>query len=249
MSEEERREYNKKYREANKEKIKENSKQYYEANKETYKKYYADNIETIKENNKKNREVNKEKSKQYREANIEKIKQYNDKNRERKTIYYREYRKKNKQRVKNQQKKWRVENKEHTTSYLCKNKNFIRERSRKYLNERRNTDPLFKMSLNLRHRTSKAFKYKGYKKSSKTQDMLGVDWEVCKAHIERQFKKGMKWSNYGEWHIDHYIPLASAKNEKELIKLCYYRNLQPLWAVDNLSKGAKIIGQQSFMRI
>ena len=59
----------------------------------------------------------------------------------------------------------------------------------------------------------------------------------------------MNWINHGEWHIDHIIPLASAKNEKELIKLCYYRNLQPLWAFDNMSKSAKIIGQQSFMRI
>ena len=78
--------------------------------------------------------------------------------------------------------------------------------------------------------------------------MLGVDWEVCKAHIERQFTKGMNWSNYGEFHIDHIIPLASAKTEQELKKLCHYSNLQPLWAVDNLIKSAKINGQQNRFR-
>jgi hypothetical protein len=105
------------------------------------------------------------------------------------------------------------------------------------------------MTRNLRGRTIKAFKSKGYKKSSKTQKMLGVDWEVCKQHIEKQFTKGMNWSNQGDWHIDHIIPLASANNEKDLMKLCYYRNLQPLWAEDNLMKSAKILGQQSFMRL
>ena len=29
--------------------------------------------------------------------------------------------------------------------------------------------------------------------------------------------------------------------EEELIKLCHYSNLQPLWAKDNLSKGNKIL--------
>ena len=129
------------------------------------------------------------------------------------------------------------------------NKKYKKEKQKEYFKKRRKTDPLFKMRGDLRSRTSQAFKYKGYKKISKTQEMLGVDWEVCKAHIERQFTKGMNWSNHGEWHIDHIIPLASAKNEKELMKLCYYRNLQPLWAEDNLSKKDKILGQQSFMRL
>ena len=101
----------------------------------------------------------------------------------------------------------------------------------------------------LRSRTYSAFKNKGYKKNSKTQEMLGVDWEVCKAHIERQFTKDMTWDNQGEWHIDHIIPLSSANTEEELKKLCHYSNLQPLWAVDNLIKSAKINGQQTLLRI
>ena len=101
----------------------------------------------------------------------------------------------------------------------------------------------------LRSRTYSAFRNKGYKKNSKTQEMLGVDWEVCKAHIERQFTKGMNWDNRSEWHIDHIIPLASAKTEEELKKLCHYSNLQPLWELDNLSKSDKIMGQQNKLRI
>jgi hypothetical protein len=80
--------------------------------------------------------------------------------------------------------------------------------------------------------------------------MLGAPYEVAKSHIERQFTKGMTWANHGEWHIDHVIPLASADNEAELINLCHYTNLQPLWAKDNLVKHATIIsGTQTQLRM
>ena len=51
----------------------------------------------------------------------------------------------------------------------------------------------------------------------------------------------MTWNNRSEWHIDHIIPLSSAKTEEELYKLFHYTNLQPLWAKDNLIKGKKTI--------
>jgi len=53
----------------------------------------------------------------------------------------------------------------------------------------------------------------------------------------------MSWENYGRngWHVDHIIPLSSAKTEEEIYKLCHYTNLQPLWEVDNIKKGNKII--------
>lgn len=71
--------------------------------------------------------------------------------------------------------------------------------------------------------------------------MLGCDYQTAFKHIESRFKQGMSWDNFGEWHIDHIIPLASAKTEIELIELCHYTNLQPLWAEENRSKGDKII--------
>ena len=149
-------------------------------------------------------------------------------------------------------KKYRDSNKDYfikkSKKYRDSNKDYFSKYKKKWEKEKRHTNPLFKLKCKLRGRTCSAFKAKGYKKDSMTSEMLGVDWEVCKAHIERQFTKGMSWDNSAEWHIDHIIPLASANTEEELKKLCHYSNLQPLWAFDNLIKSAKINGQQNKFR-
>ena len=228
----------KQYNETNKERISEQKKQYYLANKERIneqnKEYYKNNKERSKEYYKNN----KERSKEYYLANKERIKEYIENNKERRKEQRKEYYKNNKERLKAIHKEYDKNNKERRKQY-----------KKEYTRERRKVDPLFKMSCNLRTRTFQAFKNKGYSKNTKTQEMLGVNWEVCKAHIERQFIKGMKWSNHGEWHIDHIIPLASANTEEGLKKLCHYSNLQPLWADDNLIKSDKLIGQQNKLRL
>ena len=81
-----------------------------------------------------------------------------------------------------------------------------------------------------------AFKRKGFKKQSKTGEIIGCDYNTLKAHIESQFEPWMTWEKHGRYNgrpnygfeIDHIIPLSSAKTEAELIRLCYYTNLQPL---------------------
>ena len=51
---------------------------------------------------------------------------------------------------------------------------------------------------------------------------------------------GVEWNEKEKVHIDHIIPLATAKTEEEVIKLNHYTNLQLLKAKDNLKKGSKI---------
>jgi hypothetical protein len=51
----------------------------------------------------------------------------------------------------------------------------------------------------------------------------------------------MCWNNMGLWHIDHIRPMASFNllEESELREAMNYKNLQPLWASENLSKGSR----------
>ena len=63
-------------------------------------------------------------------------------------------------------------------------------------------------------------------------------------YLEGRFTEGMTRDNYGEWHVDHIRPLASfdftgPDKEEQLHMAWNYTNLQPLWAADNMSKGAK----------
>ena len=102
-------------------------------------------------------------------------------------------------------------------------------------------DPLCAISSRVRSRLAKALVAGGFPKKSNTPAIIGCSFEELKAHLESQFVDGMTWENRSEWHVDHETPLASATTEEELLKLCHYTNLQPLWAKDNLSKGAKIL--------
>jgi len=84
-------------------------------------------------------------------------------------------------------------------------------------------------------------KRNGATKSAKTEDLLGCSIIEAKNHIEKLFTDGMSWENINEWHIDHKRPCASFDlTDPEQQKECFhYTNLQPLWAKDNLSKGAR----------
>lgn len=115
-----------------------------------------------------------------------------------------------------------------------------KEYTRKYDRERYNTNPLARLATQVRNHAYRATKYAGLKKPSTTFELLGTDLETFKNHIESQFTEGMTWENHGEWHIDHVVPLASAKGTDEIWNLCHYTNLQPLWGPDNISKGSKI---------
>jgi len=54
----------------------------------------------------------------------------------------------------------------------------------------------------------------------------------------------MSWENRGKWHIDHIVPVSSAKTEQDIIKLNHYTNLRPMWASDNIKKSNKMPSEQ-----
>jgi len=101
-------------------------------------------------------------------------------------------------------------------------------------------DPLFRMKAIAYSSVFGAIKRRGFLKNGRTHQILGCSFEELKRHIEKQFEKGMSWGNYGEWHIDHRVPLSSASTPEELEYLLHYMNLQPLWAGENMAKGAEM---------
>ena len=123
-----------------------------------------------------------------------------------------------------------------------KDKGLVSEWRKVYEKERLKTDPIFKISVMVRKRINIFLKQKNIKKTNKSFEMIGCSPEYLKKYLENKFKPGMSWSNHGihGWHIDHIIPLASAKNQEDFEKLTHYTNLQPLWSKENLSKKDKL---------
>jgi hypothetical protein len=108
--------------------------------------------------------------------------------------------------------------------------------------KRRKEDSGYKAISNLRSGLNKLFRRKpSMKKNLNTLKLIGCSREELKLHLEKQFKSGMNWENYNYngWHIDHIIPLSTAKTFEEIVekKLMHYTNLQPLWRLDNQKKG------------
>jgi hypothetical protein len=114
------------------------------------------------------------------------------------------------------------------------------EYARKYYNKRIKTDIQFKLSKSLRNRLKEAVK-DGAKSGSAVSD-LGCSIDEFKLYIENLFKDGMSWNNWGKWHLDHIIPLSSVDLtvRENVLKVCHYTNIQPLWAEDNIRKGCKV---------
>jgi len=140
--------------------------------------------------------------------------------------------------VNERNRQWRKNNpnksKEISKKYRQNNPTKLKE----YYNE-----PKVRVLGNLRNRIKNYLKLNHISKKNKTFEIVGCTPEFFKEHLERQFKDNMNWDNYGlyGWHIDHIIPLSSAKTEEEIYKLCHYTNLQPLWAEENIKKSNKLI--------
>jgi hypothetical protein len=200
----------KEYREKNKEDILKKAKEYYRKNKEKHKKYRRENKEKIAA-----RMV------EWRKNNRDKIKKTSKK-----------YKKNNKDRIRKTKKIW-----------IKNNKDRINKKTKEWVAKRKKEDSVFAFKLRIRKTIGESIKKGGYIKKDSTQNIVGCSFLELKDHLEKTFK-----NNYGisvteakeVLHIDHVIPLSTAKTEEEVIKLNHYSNLQYLYASDNLKKGAKL---------
>jgi len=84
--------------------------------------------------------------------------------------------------------------------------------------------------------TAQAFIRRGFKKNTRTEKLLGCTFEELLNHLDIPSDF---FTNRSKYHIDHIVPLATAKTEEAVIALCHYTNLQVLTAEENLAKGAR----------
>lgn len=185
------------------------------------------------------REYNREKKREYRNNNLQESRRKNN-----------EWRLKNKDKVREYKKKEYEKNRD---KILEKKREYYKENKEKILEERRNYK-----QRSYKRRAERYKKDKGYmiemrlrarfyglisvdKKKDRFYDLVGCTKKELKEHIESTFKRGMCWDNYSEWHIDHIRPCSSFDlTDSEQQKECFnYRNLQALWAEENLIKSSK----------
>lgn len=210
---------------------------YYKTNREKIKKYnntyYLNNKETIINQHKTHNNRNKTKVKEYnanyyqknKKKIAESVKKYYEEHRDKIKTYKKQYQQKNKVRLA-------------VIDKLKYEKNKVRlaEQAKIYRRKKRKEDISFRLLANLRTRLSKAVRGT---KSKTTMELIGCSMIQLREHLEDRFKPDMSWDNYGQWHIDHIRPCSSFDlTNPEQQKECFnYKNLQPLWAKDNLFKG------------
>ncbi len=165
-----------------------------------------------------------------REKTIKNSKDYRDKNKGKELKRCKIYRDKNKEKLKLKRK-----------IYLKKNKEKITKAKSNYVKKRLIIDPQYKLIFNIRRAICNSLTKNGYKKNTKTANILGCSFEDFKLHLESNFKSWMTWHNHGKyngefnfgWDIDHIIPLSSATCEEDINRLNHYTNLQPLCSYVN----------------
>lgn len=131
-------------------------------------------------------------------------------------------------------------NREARSQYQKDNRLLVNVNRQKWLAN----NPEARLGTRIRGRIGKLLK-KALRTGESTSAVLnlGCTLTELKVFIESKFAPGMSWSNWSKtgWHLDHITPLCAfdLKDPEQFKKACHYSNLQPLWAVDNLSKSGK----------
>lgn len=127
-----------------------------------------------------------------------------------------------------------------TARYEKKHRERLLEKRNAKRAQRRLEDPGYQIRRNLSS-SLRHFVVCSIRKN-RIEALVGLSRVEIRRYLESMFLDGMSWDNYGEWHIDHIKPLSSFDlSNREQQKMCFhYSNMQPLWAIDNIRKGAKI---------
>jgi hypothetical protein len=166
-----------------------------------------------------------------------------------KKVADKKWRDSNKKYMDNKSKIWYEQNKEYRKKYLKeyreKNIDKIRKVKRDYEKNRKASDPAYKLISNFRTAIYQVLKENNVEKNKHYFDILKYSPEELISHLEKQFTDTMTWENYGEWYVDHRMPISSfnfeSVDDDSFIKCWSLENLQPMWGKDNIVKGNNII--------
>jgi hypothetical protein len=126
-----------------------------------------------------------------------------------------------------------------------------RDRLRQQAREKIRSNIQLRLARNMRTRLYKALRdrLRGRKaRSISAVRDLGCSIAEFVRHVERQWRKGMGWGNYGPsggaartWHLDHIKPLKSfdLTDPDQAREAFHFTNYRPLWAKENSLKGGK----------
>lgn len=155
-----------------------------------------------------------------------------------------DYYTKNAERLRKATRDWYHENKERSKeaarNWVAKNKDRQLETRRKRHHDRMKTDPTYRLDYNMRASLQRLVKKGG------SSGKLGYTADQLRKRIEYQFVDGMTWGNYGDWEIDHKIPMSIflRRGETRTHIINSLSNLQPMWKFENRSKGARYVGRK-----
>lgn len=174
--------------------------------------------------------------------------------------YRREYRKSKAEEIRVKNAEWLARNPDYFVNYrkenadrrraynaewVARNPEKVKEKQRQNHKNNR-TSPSARLAINTRARVWKSLRG-ATKNGRRTFEILGYTKEELIAHLEKNFTDGMTWDNYGEWHIDHIIPISAFNFETpddiDFKRAWELSNLQPLWRKDNQQKGAKLFSE------
>ena len=153
----------------------------------------------------------------------------------------RKYRSDNSDAIKEKERIYRLENKDKVNSIQREYRFANPDKFKMYRDARYakiKSDPVLYFRFNFRNSIKSRLRTYNVTKYNPSDVMLGCSFSFLSDYISSMFLSGMSWENRTEWHIDHTIPLASALTNSEFIRLNHWSNLRPMWAKDNLSKGA-----------
>ena len=185
------------------------------------------------------RKINKDKLKAY-------IKDYSEKHKEEKKAYDKAYLEANRDELKDRWKSYREKHKDkinaqskaYRKDYYQTNKKKVIDWQIAYERERLKNDSLFAFKHSIRSLTAQAFTRRGFRKNGRTEQILGCTFEELLKYLK---PPSDFFTNRSKYHIDHIVPLETAKTEEDVIRLSHHTNLQILPAKENLAKRDKTL--------